>query len=101
MTMTAPTLVPELVHVTAHARQRYGDRRNTNPDAVDRGLLRLLRQAARKPTPPLRCIEGHRAHRSIEVGGFMLVFDADLRTLITLWRHVPPFKARSGRRIVR
>ena len=87
MTVLAPTLVPEAVNVTRHALARYGDRRNTRPEAARAGIARLLALAARRPTPPLRYgIDGHRPHRSIEVGGFLLVFDADMRTLITLWR---------------
>lgn len=84
--LTAPTLEPEFVRVTRHARERYNHRRSTRPEAVDAGIRRLLEQAARKPTPPLRMVDGHEAHRSLRVGGFLLVFDADMRTLITLWR---------------
>ena len=87
MPIVAPDLDPETVVVTSHARERYGARRNTRPEAVNAGIARLLVQAARKPTPPLRWgVDGHPPHRSMVVGGFRLVFSADMRTLITLWR---------------
>lgn len=84
--VAAPTLDPEACLVTAHARQRYLDRRDTHPEAVEAGIMRLLRQAARKATPPARFgMGGNEPHRTLVVGGYVLVFNQDMNTLITLW----------------
>lgn len=79
-----PVLDPERVTLTAHVVNRYrGRRHNGDPEA---GLRRLLAKAALRPTPPLRCVGEHQPHRLVVVSGFCLVFDQDMRRLVTLWR---------------
>lgn len=84
--MMPPKLNPNEVRISAHAKQRYRDRRNTRPGACDTGIRRLLRQAALKPTPPLRFVGQHPPHRTMLVGGFVLIFDSEMTTLVTMWR---------------
>lgn len=84
MDLRPPTLVPEAVTITDHAMARYSHRRNSL--AAERGLRRLLERASHRPTPPLTIQADHGPRRKVLVGGFVLVFDADMQTLVTLWR---------------
>lgn len=87
--MLAPALIPSHVRITRHAIERYLGRRH-GPADTDRalnGIDTLLAKAARRPTPPLRYdCNGHEPSRCMAVGGYWLVFSADMSSLITLWR---------------
>lgn len=78
-----PLLDPERVTITKHALGRYSERRNTT--CAERGIRRLIDKAASRPCPPLT-VDEHGPQRRVVVGGYVLIFDAHLSTLITLWR---------------
>lgn len=87
---------PDAVTITRHAEARYNVRRDTDPQSVRRGIMRLLTKASVKPVPPLRFVKGKvnaatglptwQAGRLVVLSGFVLVFDASMSTLITLYR---------------
>lgn len=77
------TFDPDQVTITAHAYQRYTQRRDTNPAATHRGIMRLLTLASNKPLPPVKILKGLTS-RQFQVAGFTLVMTTDLATLITV-----------------
>jgi hypothetical protein len=76
---------PEAVRVSAHALERYCERRRTKPEFAEEGVRRLLRRAAAQPLSPARTEEG-RSGRQVMVGEFKLTLSVDCGTLITLAR---------------
>jgi hypothetical protein len=77
---------PDAVRITRHAEARYNGRRATDPLAVHRGIMRLLTKASGRPVPPLRYRADGSCGRAVVLSGFVLVFDAEMSTLITLYR---------------
>jgi hypothetical protein len=76
-------LDPEACQISHHAMEVYRRRRHSrDPEA---GARRLLRRAALQPVPPVTHVAG-RAGRRYDVGELVLILNADLDVLVTVYR---------------